>query len=84
MSFTFEEDYVGAKMLRDPEMVIGDCAIWGGDYPHEQGQTWPDASDAMERMFGDADPALMHEVTWARTQRIFNIKGPAGGGPSVV
>jgi len=80
MTFTFEEDYVGAKMLQDPEFVVGDVAIWGGDYPHEQGQTWPDAGPAIERMFEGADPQLKHEVLWGRTQRLFNIKGPSEGG----
>jgi predicted TIM-barrel fold metal-dependent hydrolase len=76
MTFTFEEDYIGAKMLRDPEYVIGDVAIWGADYPHEQGQTWPDAGPAMDKMFDGADPKLKHEVVWGRTQRLFGIKGP--------
>jgi predicted TIM-barrel fold metal-dependent hydrolase len=76
MSFTFEEDYVGAKMLSDPEFVIGDVAIWGNDYPHEQGQTWPDAGPAMERMFGSLTPELKHEIVWGRMQRLFGIKGP--------
>lgn len=76
MSFTFEEDYVGAKMLSDPEFMIRDCTVWGSDYPHEQGQTWPDAEPAMRKMFGDMDPALKHEIVWGRSQRIFRIKGP--------
>ncbi len=78
MSFTFEEDYIGAKMIPDPEFLIRDSVIWGCDYPHEQGQTWPDATPAMERMFTGVDPDLVHEVVWARSQRIFGIKGPNG------
>ena len=79
MSFTFEEDYVGAKMLADPEFMIQDCTVWGSDYPHEQGQTWPDAEPAMQKMFGGLAPALKHEIVWGRSQRIFGIKGPDGG-----
>ena len=56
MSFTFEEDYIGAKMIPDPEFLIRDSVIWGCDYPHEQGQTWPDATPAMKRMFTGVDP----------------------------
>ncbi len=78
MSFTFEEDYIGAKMIPDPEFLIRDSVIWGCDYPHEQGQTWPDATPAMERMFTGTDPDLVHEVVWARAQRIFGIHGPNG------
>jgi len=76
MWFTFEEDYIGGKMLADPEFVIGDCAIWGADYPHEQGQTWPDAGPAMERLFSGVSDELKHEIVWGRTQRLFGIKGP--------
>jgi predicted TIM-barrel fold metal-dependent hydrolase len=78
MSFTFEEDYIGAKMIPDPEFLIRDSVIWGCDYPHEQGQTWPDATPAMERMFTGVDPDLVHEVVWGRSQRIFGIQGPNG------
>ena len=80
MTFTFEEDYVGAKMLADPEFVVGDVAVWGNDYPHEQGQTWPDAGPAIEGMFGGLSPELKHEIIWGRTQRLFNIKGPGAAG----
>ena len=76
MTFTFEDDQVGAKMLGDPDFVVGDVAIWGGDYPHEQGQTWPDAGPVMERMFAGLSPELKHEVVWGRAQRLFKIKGP--------
>lgn len=83
MSFTFEEDIMGAKMMRDPEFIIGDVAVWGCDYPHEQGQTWPDATDAMDRMFAGADPQLKHDVVWGRTQKIFGFKNPPTGAPPV-
>ena len=76
MTFTFEEDYIGAKMLSDPEFVIGDVAIWGSDYPHEQGQTWPDARPAFERMFKNVSPELTREIVWGRAQRLYGIKGP--------
>ena len=76
MWFTFEEDYIGGKMLGDPEFVIGDCAIWGSDYPHEQGQTWPDAAPAIERMFSGLSDELKYDLIWGRTQKMFGIKGP--------
>ena len=76
MSFTFEEDYIGAKMIPDPEFLIRESVIWGCDYPHEQGQTWPDASPAMDRMFTGTDPDLVQDVVWNRAQKIFGIKGP--------
>jgi predicted TIM-barrel fold metal-dependent hydrolase len=76
MTFTFEEDFLGAKMLADPEYGLQEVAIWGLDYPHEQGNTWPDCGPAMERMFGHLEPDLFHELVWGRTQKLFGIKGP--------
>ena len=76
MTFTFEEDYVGAKMLQDPFYYIQDTAIWGADYPHEQGQTWPDPEPAMAKMFEGADPALKQAVVWDRSAKLFGIRGP--------
>ena len=76
MWFTFEEDYIGAKMLGDPEFHIGASAVWGADYPHEQGQTWPDPDPAIERMFNGLDEELRNEILWGRMKRIFGIKGP--------
>lgn len=76
MTFTFEEDYIGAKMLQDPFYYIQDTAIWGADYPHEQGQTWPDTEPAMAKMFEGADPALKRAVVWDRSAKLFGIRGP--------
>jgi hypothetical protein len=50
--------------------------MWGADYPHEQGQTWPDAGPAMKRMFSGVTEELKNEIIWSRTQRMFGIKGP--------
>ncbi len=79
MTFTFEEDYIGAKQLADPEFGLQKCAIWGCDYPHEQGQTWPDATPAMNKMFANVSPELKHEIVWGHAQRLFKIKGPEKG-----
>lgn len=72
MSFTFEEDYVGAHMIPHEWAYIRDCVIWGSDYPHEQG-TWPDPSVAHRKMFGDLDPKLRSEILFGRSARIFNV-----------
>ena len=76
MTFTFEEDYIGAKML-DKDWAhewahIGKCVIWGSDYPHEQG-TWPDPQAAHDRMFAGLDPALKREILFDRASRLFNV-----------
>lgn len=72
MSFTFEEDYVGAKLIPFDWAFIKDSVIWGSDYPHEQG-TWPDASVAINKMFEGVPADLKHEILFERTARIFNV-----------
>lgn len=74
VTFTFEEDYVGARMLGYDWAFIKDSAIWGSDYPHEQG-TWPDPSEAMDKMFDGIDGAVKHNVLFGRAAQIFRIQG---------
>jgi predicted TIM-barrel fold metal-dependent hydrolase len=75
MVFTFEEDYIGARMLDKDWAHLAGCAVWGSDYPHEQG-TWPDPSAAIEEMFKGIDPKLKHEILYEHSRRFFNIEGP--------
>jgi uncharacterized protein len=72
MTFTFEEDYVGANMIPFDWAKIRNCIIWGSDYPHEQG-TWPDPSVAQEKMFAGLDPKLKREILFERSARLFNV-----------
>src|SRR6185437_11247052 len=60
VTFTFEEDYLGAKLLAYDWAYIKDSAIWGADYPHEQG-VWPDPSAALDRMFEGLTPEYRRE-----------------------
>ena len=66
-------------MLADPEYYICDSAVWGSDYPHEQG-TWPYSERTLDEMFAGMDPALKRTVVWDRTAEFFNIKGPDQNG----
>jgi predicted TIM-barrel fold metal-dependent hydrolase len=75
VTFTFEEDVLGALMLRDPRFHIQDSAVWGSDYPHEQGP-WPYSNKLIDEMFDGADPQLKRTVIWERTKDFFKIKGP--------
>jgi predicted TIM-barrel fold metal-dependent hydrolase len=72
MSFTFEEDYVGARMIAFDWAYIKHSIVWGSDYPHEQG-TWPDAGKAIDIMFADVPADLKHEILFDRTARLFNV-----------
>lgn len=75
MTFTFEEDRLGAKMIQYDWSMLKDCAIWGSDYPHEQG-TWPEATGMLDEMLVDLTPAERRYVTCDHAARIFNVKLP--------
>ncbi|MFI5266042.1 MAG: amidohydrolase family protein [Chloroflexota bacterium] len=75
VTFTFEEDFVGGLMLREPRYYIQDSAVWGSDYPHEQG-TWPFSEKILDEIFAGADPQLRQTIVWDRTAKAFNIEGP--------
>ena len=75
MTFTFEEDYVGAKMIPADWSYLKSSVVWGSDYPHEQG-TWPDPSAAIDKMFQGVDAKLRHEILFGRMARIFNLDVP--------
>lgn len=77
--FTFEEDYIGARMIPCDWAHIGDSVMWGPDYPHEQG-TWPDATEVVDKMFAGVDPALKHEIVYGRMAKLFRVKGPQEAG----
>jgi predicted TIM-barrel fold metal-dependent hydrolase len=77
ITFTFEDDSVGALMLNDPRFYIQDSAVFGSDYPHEQG-TWPFSNKRLDEIFEGVDSKVRQTVVWDRTAAFFNIKGPNG------
>jgi len=76
MTFTFEDDMIGARLLDQDWAYIGDSAIWGADYPHGQG-VWPNPEPTMAELFAGKDPALQREITFDRAARFFNIRIPS-------
>ncbi|MBM3485626.1 MAG: hypothetical protein FJX67_03190 [Alphaproteobacteria bacterium] len=74
VTFAFEEDYIGAKLMAYDWSWLKDVAVWGSDYPHDQG-TWPDVSP-MVRMFDGIDPATRRAVLFDRAAALFRITGP--------
>lgn len=74
MTFTFEDDLIGVNMLPFDWAYIKDSAMWGSDYPHEQG-TWLEASETLDKLFVHIDPALKREILFDRAARVFNIAG---------
>ncbi len=75
MTFTFEEDHLGGKMIQYDWSLLKDCAIWGSDYPHEQG-TWPDATPLLDEMLVGLTPEERRYVTCDHAARVFNVKLP--------
>ncbi|HEY4135018.1 MAG TPA: amidohydrolase family protein [Alphaproteobacteria bacterium] len=74
VTFTFEEDAVGVELVKTDWGYIKDSAIWGADYPHEQG-TWPNPKPVIDKMFAGADEKLKRAVLFDRAARIFSIEG---------
>jgi predicted TIM-barrel fold metal-dependent hydrolase len=75
MTFTFEEDKLGAQMIQYDWSMLKDVAIWGSDYPHEQG-TWPDATEMLDEMLVGLTDEEKRYVTCDHAARIFNVKVP--------
>jgi predicted TIM-barrel fold metal-dependent hydrolase len=76
LTFTFEEDRMGAKMLAHDWSFLKHCAVWGADYPHEQG-TWPDPTAVLDEMLEGLDAKERRYVTCDHAARIFNVRMPA-------
>lgn len=74
--FTFEEDTVGARLLALEWTALAETVMWGCDYPHPQ-RVWPDPDPAIDAMFAALDPALRHEIVFARAARLFGFDMPA-------
>lgn len=72
MTFTFEEDYVGAKMIPHDWAHLKSSVIWGADYPHEQG-TWPNPGPVLDRMFEGVDPKIKREILFDHSARLFKV-----------
>ena len=75
MTFTFEEDRLGAKMIQYDWSMLKEVAIWGSDYPHEQG-TWPEATDMLDKMLVGLTDEEKRYVTCDHSAKIFNVKMP--------
>jgi len=75
MTFTFEEDRVGARMIQYDWSNLFDVAIWGSDYPHEQG-TWPEPAGMLEEMLVGLGPEQVRYITCDHAAKIFHVKVP--------
>lgn len=76
MTFTFEEDRIGARMIQYDWSMLKDVAIWGSDYPHEQG-TWPEPADMLEKMLVGLTPEEQRYIVLDHAAKLFNIQLPS-------
>jgi predicted TIM-barrel fold metal-dependent hydrolase len=74
MSFTFEDDVIGGHMMEYDWSLLKDCAIWGSDYPHEQGSSDPTAT--IDRVLAGLTADEKRYVTRDHAARIFNVTMP--------
>ncbi len=82
MTFTFEEDKLGAEMIKHDWSMLKDVAIWGSDYPHEQG-TWPDATGLLDEMLAGLTSDEKRYITCDHAAKLFNVTLPQASVSSV-
>jgi predicted TIM-barrel fold metal-dependent hydrolase len=73
--FTFEDDIVGTKLIREPWSCLQETAMWGADYPHGQG-VWPNPEPILDELFEGLDPAVKRAVVHDTAAEFFGIKSP--------
>jgi predicted TIM-barrel fold metal-dependent hydrolase len=76
MTFSFEEDEIGVRLIDQDWAYIGESAVWGADYPHGQG-LWPNPDPVVDQMFAGKDPALKADILFNRAAGLLHIKRPA-------
>lgn len=75
MTFTFEEDRIGGRMVQYDWANLKECAVWGGDYPHDQG-TWPEPEGFLENLLPGLTDAERRYITCDHSAKIFHVKMP--------
>jgi predicted TIM-barrel fold metal-dependent hydrolase len=73
--FTFEEDFVGARLLREPWSCLQETAMWGADYPHNQG-VWPNPEGVLEELLDGLDLVVKRNVVFDRAVEFFRLQTP--------
>ena len=70
--FTFEDDWVGGKLLGEAWSLLSDTVMWGLDYPHPQ-NVWPNPDPVVERMMGGLPADVRKEIVYGRAARLFGF-----------
>ena len=72
LRFTFDYDPIGANLLCYEWSHLQEIALWACDYPHIQG-LWPDPDSVLDEQLAGIDPALRHEIVFARSARLYGL-----------
>jgi predicted TIM-barrel fold metal-dependent hydrolase len=74
--FTFENDWVGGKLLGEEWSLLADTVMWGLDYPHPQ-NVWPNPDAVVEEMLGALNAKTRQEILYGRASRLFGLDFPS-------
>ena len=73
VKLTFQEDPIGVRNL---DVTSFDCAMWGSDFPHNEG-TWPHSTDVVAETFVHHSMEDMRKVTHDNAAKLYGFKAEA-------
>jgi predicted TIM-barrel fold metal-dependent hydrolase len=75
MAATFEDDKIGAELLKTAWSHLPDIAMWGSDYPHNP-VTWPHTDALMTWLTADIPQLTIDSAFHARACTFYNLTMP--------
>lgn len=75
LAATFEDDKIGAELLKADWAHLQHIAMWGSDYPHNP-VTWPNTSDLMNWLIKDIPTPIANNALHGRACTFYNITMP--------
>ena len=82
MSATFEDDVIGAQMLRYDWSHLQFMVMWGADYPHNP-VAWPDTGQLMDDLMGGVPEPVRNSALYGRACEFYGLEMPAPAGISL-
>jgi predicted TIM-barrel fold metal-dependent hydrolase len=81
LAATWEDDKIGAELLKSPWSHLQYVTMWGSDYPHNP-VTWPDTSALMSWLIAGVPADVAHSALAGRACDFFNLTFPATHAPA--
>jgi predicted TIM-barrel fold metal-dependent hydrolase len=75
MAATFEDDKIGAEMLKYDWAHLKHMVMWGSDYPHNP-VAWPNTDQLIEELFVGVPEDVKASALYGRASDFFNITMP--------